>query len=29
MRDALNHFQKEEQEHGKKLYDYMSQNGMN
>ena len=28
MRDALNHIQKEEQEHGKKLYDYMSQNGM-
>ena len=28
MRDALNHIQKEEQEHGKKLSDYMSQNGM-
>ena len=28
MRDALNHIQKEEQEHGKKLYDKMSQNGM-
>ena len=28
MRNALNHIQKEEQEHGKKLYDYMSQNGM-
>lgn len=28
MRNALNHIQKEEQEHGKKIYDYMSQNGM-
>jgi len=28
MRDALNHIQKEEQEHGKMLYDYMSVNGM-
>ena len=27
-RDALNHIQKEEQEHGKKLYDYMSCHGM-
>ncbi|MHC1724356.1 MAG: spore coat protein [Aminipila sp.] len=27
-RNTLNHIQKEEQEHGKKLYDYMSQNGM-
>ena len=28
MRDALNHIQKEEQEHGKKIYDYMSQHGI-
>lgn len=28
MRDALNHIQKEEQEHGKKLYDYMSQHNI-
>ena len=28
MRDALNHIQKEEQEHGKHLYDYMEVNGM-
>lgn len=28
VRNTLNHIQKEEQEHGKKLYDYMSQNGM-
>ncbi len=28
MRNVLNHIQKEEQEHGKKLYDYMSQNNM-
>lgn len=28
MRDVLNHIQKEEQEHGKKLYDYMSQHNM-
>lgn len=28
MRDALNHIQKEEQEHGKKIYDYMSQHNM-
>ena len=27
-RDALNHIQKEEQEHGKRLYDYMSCHGM-
>ena len=27
MRSALNHIQKEEQEHGKKLYDYLSQHG--
>ena len=27
-RDLLNHIQKEEQEHGKRLYDYMSVNGM-
>lgn len=27
-RDALNHIQKEEQEHGKQLYDYMSAHGM-
>ncbi|MBE6033591.1 spore coat protein [Aminipila sp.] len=28
IRNALNHIQKEEQEHGKRIYDYMSQNGM-
>ena len=28
IRDVLNHIQKEEQEHGKKLYDYMSTNSM-
>ena len=28
MRDALNHIQKEEQQHGKALYDYMSVNSM-
>ena len=28
LRDILNHIQKEEQEHGKKLYDYMSTNAM-
>lgn len=28
VRDALNHIQKEEQEHGKQVYDYMSQHGM-
>ena len=28
LRDVLNHIQKEEQEHGKKLYDYMSSNAM-
>lgn len=27
-RDMLNHIQKEEQEHGKQLYDYMRVNGM-
>jgi rubrerythrin len=27
-RDALNHIQKEEQEHGKRLYDYMACHGM-
>ena len=27
-RDALNHIQKEEQEHGKQLYDYMSSHGL-
>ncbi len=27
-RDALNHIQKEEQEHGKYIYDYMSANSM-
>lgn len=27
-RNTLNHIQKEEQEHGKMIYDYMSQNGM-
>ena len=28
VRDVLNHIQKEEQEHGKQIYDYMSVNGM-
>lgn len=28
IRDALNHIQKEEQQHGELLYNYMSQNGM-
>lgn len=28
VRDALNHIQKEEQEHGEKIFSYMSQNGM-
>ena len=28
VRDALNHIQKEEQEHGEKLSSYMMQNGM-
>lgn len=28
VRKALNHIQKEEQEHGKMLYDYMNVNGM-
>ena len=28
IRDALNHIQKEEQEHGKAIYDYMSTNNM-
>lgn len=28
IRNTLNHIQKEEQEHGQKLYDYMSANGM-
>ena len=28
VRKALNHIQKEEQDHGKMLYDYMSVNGM-
>lgn len=28
QRNALNHIQKEEQEHGKKLYDYLSQNNL-
>ena len=28
IRDALNHIQKEEQEHGKQIYDYMDANGM-
>ncbi len=27
-RNALNHIQKEEQQHGKRIYDYMSANGM-
>ena len=28
MRDALNHIQKEEQQHGEKIYAYMAKNGM-
>ncbi|MDP4118719.1 MAG: spore coat protein [Bacillota bacterium] len=28
FRDALNHIQKEEQQHGEQIYNYMSQNGM-
>lgn len=28
VRNALNHIQKEEQEHGKAIFDYMSANGM-
>lgn len=28
IRDALNHIQKEEQQHGKQIYDFMSANGM-
>lgn len=28
LRNVLNHIQKEEQEHGKQLYDFMSANGM-
>ena len=28
LRDTLNHIQKEEQNHGKELYDYMSKNNM-
>lgn len=28
MRNALNHIQKEEQEHGEQIFNYMSQNGM-
>lgn len=28
VRDALNHIQKEEQEHGKQIYDYLAANGM-
>ncbi len=28
IRDILNHIQKEEQQHGEQLYNYMSQNGM-
>lgn len=28
LRDSLNHIQKEEQEHGKAIYDYMSMNNM-
>lgn len=28
LRNVLNHIQKEEQEHGEKIYSYMSQNGM-
>lgn len=28
IRNALNHIQKEEQEHGEQIYNYMAQNGM-
>lgn len=28
VRNALNHIQKEEQDHGERIYNYMSQNGM-
>ncbi|MCR4962284.1 MAG: spore coat protein [Firmicutes bacterium] len=28
LRDALNHIQKEEQQHGKMIYDYMQANAM-
>lgn len=28
IRDILNHIQKEEQQHGEQIYNYMSQNGM-
>ncbi len=28
IRDALNHIQKEEQQHGEQIYQYMAQNGM-
>lgn len=28
LRQTLNHIQKEEQEHGEKIYNYMAQNGM-
>lgn len=28
IRNALNHIQKEEQEHGEQIYNYLSQNGM-
>lgn len=28
LRDILNHIQKEEQQHGEQLYNYMAQNGM-
>lgn len=28
IRDALNHIQKEEQQHGEQIYNYMSKNGM-
>ncbi len=28
IRDVLNHIQKEEQQHGEQIYNYMSQNGM-
>lgn len=28
IRDTLNHIQKEEQQHGEQIYNYMSQNGM-
>ena len=28
IRNVLNHIQKDEQEHGQQIYNYMSQNGM-